>query len=96
MNFPYIEDADYEEDDVAVEKVSSWYLHVHIHEKLITVACGDASQKVKWLAHVAIGKSSLRCSILLVIEFNILFLQRGGTRRTARAGRGWASPSACT
>eukprot|EP01031_Cornospumella_fuschlensis_P028699 gene28699-34647_t len=47
---------DDEEDDVAVEKVASWYLHVHIHEKLITVACGDANQKVKWLAHVAIAR----------------------------------------
>lgn len=50
------DEADDEEDNVAVEKISSWYLFVHVHDKVITVSCGDANQRVKWLAHVGIGK----------------------------------------
>lgn len=80
-----------EEDEVAVEKVASWYLHVHIHDKLITVACGDASQKVKWLAHVAIGKLYAPKIFWQFVMSRISFLQRDGTRRTARAGHGLVS-----
>lgn len=43
------------QDEVAVEKLDSWYLYGHILEKVIPISCGDASQRVKWLAHVAIG-----------------------------------------
>lgn len=49
------DDEDQEEEDVAVERLDSWFLYVHVREKTITVSCGDASQRIKWLAHVAIG-----------------------------------------
>ena len=33
----------------------SWHIVVNIHGKKIIVACGDATQRVKWLASVAIA-----------------------------------------
>ncbi len=45
-----------EDDDFVVEKIRSWYLFVHVYDKVINVSCGDANQRVKWLAHVGIGK----------------------------------------
>eukprot|EP01039_Chlorochromonas_danica_P007331 gene7329-8113_t len=50
------EGQDEDEDEVAVEKISSWYLFVHVHDKVITVSCGDANQRIKWLAHVGIAR----------------------------------------
>mmetsp|Transcript_19179 Transcript_19179/g.20793 ORF Transcript_19179/g.20793 Transcript_19179/m.20793 type:complete len:118 (-) Transcript_19179:25-378(-) len=50
------DDEDQEEEDVAVERLDSWFLYVHVREKTITVSCGDASQRIKWLAHVAIAR----------------------------------------
>jgi hypothetical protein len=51
---------EYDEDQekVAVEKLESWNMFVHVYDKVINVSCGDASQRVKWLAHVAIGMIS--------------------------------------
>ncbi len=46
-----------EEDDVPVERLESWYIYAHVHDKMIPISCGDASQRIKWLAHVAIGMS---------------------------------------
>ncbi len=48
---------EFEDDDenVAVEKLDSWYLFAHVYDKVILIACGDGSQRVRWLAHVGIG-----------------------------------------
>jgi hypothetical protein len=48
------EDEDYE--NVAVEKMDSWFIFAHVYDKVVNISCGDASQRIKWLAHVAIGK----------------------------------------
>ena len=50
------EEEEEEDDDVPVERLESWYIYTHVHDKMIAISCGDASQRVKWLAHVAIGK----------------------------------------
>ena len=60
------ENEDQEEEDVAVERIDSWFMYVHVLEKIITVSCGDASQRVKWLAHVGIGKLEMYSSICFV------------------------------
>lgn len=49
------QDEEDEEDEVAVGKISYWHLTVHVHGKAINVSCGDATQRLKWLAHVGIG-----------------------------------------
>lgn len=91
------DEADDEEDNVAVEKISSWYLFVHVHDKVITVSCGDANQRVKWLAHVGIGKLVALPQLRQLLTNSLIntLLQRNGTTRTIRAGRGWASPLLC-
>jgi hypothetical protein len=53
------DDDDEEEDEVAVGKVQYWHLTAHVHGKAINISCGDATQRLKWLAHVAIGKSTV-------------------------------------
>lgn len=56
-NKPNPEDAEEEEEDeVAVERLETWYIMTTVHDKTIPVTCGDGSQRVKWLAHVSIGK----------------------------------------
>ena len=55
MNDQGFDDDEDEEDNVAVGKISYWHLTVHVHGKAINVSCGDATQRVKWLAHVGIG-----------------------------------------
>lgn len=52
-------DDDEEEDEVAVGKISYWHLTVHVHGKAINISCGDATQRLKWLAHVGIGLFTL-------------------------------------
>ncbi len=47
---------DEEEEDIAIGKADFWHLYVHVHGKEIHVSCGDASQRMKWVAHVGIGK----------------------------------------
>lgn len=51
------DELDEDDDNVAVEKNDNWAVFAHVYDKIITVTCGDGAQKVKWLAHVAIGKS---------------------------------------
>jgi hypothetical protein len=51
------ENDDDDEENVAVGKLQTWYLTVHVHGKAINVSCGDATQRLKWLAHVGIGKT---------------------------------------
>lgn len=46
-----------EEENVAVGKLEFWQITVHVRGKDVTVSCGDATQRLKWLAHVAIGES---------------------------------------
>jgi hypothetical protein len=38
------------------EKQENWNLTVHVHGKRYNVSCGDASQRIKWLAHVGIAR----------------------------------------
>lgn len=45
-----------EEDTVAVQKLEYWHITAHIHGKTIAISCGDATQRLKWLAHVAIAR----------------------------------------
>lgn len=52
------QDDEDEEDEVAVGKISYWHLTVHVHGKAINVSCGDATQRLKWLAHVGIGNDT--------------------------------------
>lgn len=53
-----LSDSEDEEDNenVAIDKVDSWRLNVHVHDKVIQISCGDATQRLKWAAHVGIGK----------------------------------------
>lgn len=32
-------------------------VHVHVGDKVVTVACGAATQRVKWLAHVGVART---------------------------------------
>ncbi len=50
------EPAEEDEEEVPVEKLDSWQLYVHVQGKTFAVSCGAATQRVKWLAHVGIGK----------------------------------------
>lgn len=50
------DEMDEDNENVAVEKLESWYIFAHLYDKVINVSCGDASQRIKWLAHVAIGR----------------------------------------
>jgi len=45
-----------EEENVAIGKLEFWQITVHVHGKEVNVSCGDATQRLKWLAHVAIGE----------------------------------------
>ncbi len=46
---------DDEDENVAVAKIEFWRITAHIHGKEISISIGDGTQRVKWLAHVAIG-----------------------------------------
>ena len=56
INPPPEEEEEEEEDEVAVERLESWYILTTVHGKTFPVTCGDGSQRIKWLAHVSIGK----------------------------------------
>lgn len=45
-----------EEENVPIGKLEFWQITVHVHGKEVNVSCGDATQRLKWLAHVAIGE----------------------------------------
>jgi hypothetical protein len=34
----------------------AWKIHVHVKEKVISVSCGSAEQRIKWLGHVGIAR----------------------------------------
>lgn len=34
----------------------NWQIFVHVYGKIITVNCGEGSQRVKWLGHVGIAQ----------------------------------------
>ncbi len=44
---------DGEQEFVAKE---TWHFTVHVHGKTFVVSAGDATQRVKWLAHVGIAR----------------------------------------
>jgi hypothetical protein len=60
------DESEEEEDEVAVGKVQYWHITAHVHGKAINISCGDATQRIKWLAHVAIG-NTLCCKLVGVI-----------------------------
>ena len=66
MNQGFEDDGD-EEDEVAVQKLHYWHLTAHVHGKAINISCGDATQRLKWLAHVAIGKVHENVLLVLII-----------------------------
>jgi hypothetical protein len=43
------------EDEIAISKAEHYHIYVHVHDKEVHVSCGDATQRLKWLAHVGIG-----------------------------------------
>lgn len=47
-------EADDEDEEFVVKE--NWHLTAHVHGKTFVVSAGDASQRVKWLAHVAIAR----------------------------------------
>lgn len=34
----------------------SYVVHVHVGDKIVAVACGNATQRVKWLANVGVAR----------------------------------------
>ncbi|KAJ1406949.1 hypothetical protein B484DRAFT_456707 [Ochromonadaceae sp. CCMP2298] len=50
------DDEEEDEENVAVAKLQYWHINVHVHGKTINISCGDATQRLKWLAHVAIAR----------------------------------------
>jgi hypothetical protein len=85
------DESEEEEDEVAVGKVQYWHINAHVHGKAINISCGDATQRIKWLAHVAIG-NTLCCELVkLHRDTNALLLtQLDGISKIARAGNVWA------
>lgn len=73
MNQPGFEDEE-EEDEVAVGKVQYWHLTAHVHGKAINISCGDATQRLKWLAHVAIGMYRNRHCASIISHYVILIV----------------------
>lgn len=45
-----------DKEDIAVHKIDSWHITAHVHGKEIFISTGDATQRVKWLGHVAIAR----------------------------------------
>ena len=44
-------------DEEKEEKLQqAWKIHVHVKEKVISVSCGSAEQRIKWLGHVGIAR----------------------------------------
>jgi hypothetical protein len=33
-------DDEKEKENVAIEKLDSWFIYVHVHDKVITISCG--------------------------------------------------------
>jgi hypothetical protein len=45
-----------EEENLAVGKSDFLNIFVHVYDKEIKISVGDATQRLKWLAHVAIAR----------------------------------------
>lgn len=45
-----------QEEDIAVHKLISWHIIVHVHGKEFRISAGDGTQRVKWLGHVGIAR----------------------------------------
>jgi len=45
---------DGEEEELVVR--DTWHLTAHVHGKSFVISAGDATQRIKWLAHVAIAR----------------------------------------
>jgi hypothetical protein len=94
------DDEEEDEENVAVAKLQFWHINVHVHGKTINISCGDATQRLKWLAHVAIGECGCLPRYFAATTKQLTsphsFSQRDGTPRTAKAGRdsGCRHPSA--
>ena len=50
------EEEDFEEEDAAVHKIDFWSITAHVHGKMINISVGDGTQRIKWVAHVAIAR----------------------------------------
>ena len=59
-----------EEEEVPIEKLDSWQLYVHVHGKVIAVSCGNATQRIKWLAHVGIGNYIVIVLLKIISEIS--------------------------
>ena len=35
---------------------SDWSIFVHVHDKILSVSCGDGTQRIKWLGHVGVAQ----------------------------------------
>ena len=44
------------DDMVDSKPQQAWKIHVHVKEKVISVSCGSAEQRIKWLGHVGIAR----------------------------------------
>ena len=65
----------------ALEPDSDWRISLHVHNKIIAIGCGEGSQRIKWAAHVAIGKprdsitsSAVLCDICCVTFLFFLYI----------------------
>jgi len=47
-------ETDKEEEEFVVRE--TWHLTAHVHGKSFVISAGDATQRIKWLAHVAIAR----------------------------------------
>ena len=59
----------------ALEPDSDWRITVQVHNKSIGINCGEGSQRIKWLAQVAIGELLIFSeddTCLMIGLFNVL------------------------
>lgn len=47
---------DEDSEDIAIGKLEFWNIIAHVQGKEINISVGDATQRVKWLGHVAIAR----------------------------------------
>ena len=45
-----------DEENVPHSKLTFWHINVHILDKKMYISVGDATQRIKWLAQVAIAR----------------------------------------
>lgn len=47
----------------------SYAVHVHVGGKVVALACGSATQRVKWLAHVAVARfDELKFQVTITVD----------------------------